>query len=151
MADDVLSPRKTGFRQRLLCIIQAQPYKYRNHTQSNLRNLQSYLRLNKPGASRIQFEASVVTSRCTFPWPTGGSGSAPRARKRGRKGLRNYDTAHAKLTRTYLESSPMNLGTAMMFLVRRGQDPLPAPFPSLTQAAAFTPNNSKKDSLGRST
>ena len=36
----------------------------------------------------------------------------------------------------------MNLGTAMMFLIRRGQDPSAAP--SLTQAAAFTPNNSEK-------
>lgn len=53
--------------------------------------------LNKP----VRFEASAVTSRCTFPWPTGGGGSVLRARKRGQKGLEKDDArAH---THTYTQ------------------------------------------------
>jgi len=101
-------------------------------------------------AFRTRFEASVVSSRCTFPWPTGGSGSAPRARKRGRKGLRNYNALTRKIhMHTHLPWKSNKSRDSDDVSVRWGQDPLAAP--SLTQAAAFTPNNSEKDSLGRST
>lgn len=49
-----------------------------------IRDARSYSAIKQTG--RVRFEASAVTSRCTFPWPTGGRGSARRARKRGRKG-----------------------------------------------------------------
>lgn len=88
-----------------------------------LRNARSYPQLNKSGASRTRFKASAVTSRCTFPWPTGGSGSARRARKRGRKGLRKYN-ALAQNKQAYAHTSKIRWiparGRFQILLIRRG-------------------------------